>query len=129
MTLTGNAKVILQPGSVCSKFCTQLNDVVDNYQILNKEIITCANDLADKAGDFSSTFHQMQRLMSQMCELQKRIQCPSQAQSFEHLARVMTSTGVYIKQLGDMMHKSFAEHLKYNLHEGESFRDLFSTRD
>jgi len=41
----------------------------------------------------------------------------------------MTSTGVYIKQLGDMFKTSFSQHLKYNLHEAGSFRDLFSHRD
>ena len=71
----------------------------------------------------------MQRLMSQMCELQKRVQCPSQAQTFEHLSKVMSSTGVYVKNLGEMMKRNFADHMKYNMQEGDSFRDLFQTRD
>ena len=41
----------------------------------------------------------------------------------------MTSTGVYIKQLGDMYRSSFSQHLKYNLHEAGTFRDLFTQRD
>jgi phage-related minor tail protein len=114
---------------VCSKFCTQLTDVVDNYQILYKEIINCSKDLSEKAADFSSTFYQMQRMMSQMCELQKRVQCPSQAQAFEHLSRVMSSTGIYVKNLGELMKKYFADHLKFNLNEGDSFREMFSNRD
>lgn len=41
----------------------------------------------------------------------------------------MASTGLYIKNLSDMMNKSFAENLKYHLHEAETFRELFNTRD
>ena len=41
----------------------------------------------------------------------------------------MSSTGVYIKNLGEMIKKSFTEHMKFNLHEGDSFRDMFSNRD
>lgn len=64
-----------------------------------------------------------------MCEHQKRIQCVSQAQVFEQLSRVMSSTGIYIKNLGEMMRKGFSDHLKYNLHEAETFKDLFGHRD
>ena len=48
---------------------------------------------------------------------------------FEHLAKVMSSSGVYVKTLGDMFKKSFTEHLKYNLHEADTFKDLFALRD
>jgi hypothetical protein len=41
----------------------------------------------------------------------------------------MTSTGVYVKQLGDVFKSSFAQHLKYNLNEASTFRDLFSHRE
>ncbi len=41
----------------------------------------------------------------------------------------MSSTGVFIKSLGEIMSRGFADHLKYNLHEAETFRDLFSNRD
>jgi uncharacterized protein YjcR len=41
----------------------------------------------------------------------------------------MSSTGVFVKNLGDLLRKGFTEHLKYNLHEAETFRDLFSYRD
>jgi hypothetical protein len=48
---------------------------------------------------------------------------------YEHLSKVMTSTGVYIKNLGDMFNVSFTKHLKYNLNEADSFKDLFSMRE
>lgn len=41
----------------------------------------------------------------------------------------MTSTGVYIKNLGDMFNTSFTKHLKYNLHEADTFKDLFAMRE
>lgn len=82
-----------------------------------------------KAADFLATVEEMQRLTSQMSQLQVKIQCTPQALVHEHLSKVMTSTGVYIKQLGDMFKTSFSQHLKYNLHEAGSFRDLFSHRD
>jgi hypothetical protein len=41
----------------------------------------------------------------------------------------MTSTGVYVKNLGDMFETSFTKHLKYNLHEADTFKDLFGMRE
>ena len=58
-----------------------------------------------------------------------KIQCTPQALVYENLSKVMTSTGVYIKQLGDMFKSSFSQHLKYNLQEATTFRDLFSHRE
>jgi hypothetical protein len=50
-------------------------------------------------------------------------------QVFENISKVMSSTGVYVKNLGELMNKGFAEHLKYNLHEADTFRDLFAYRE
>lgn len=129
VTLSGNAKIFLQPSSSGAKFCNNLTDIVDNYQILYREIINCSKELTEKAADFSSTFHQMKRLMDQMSEHQKRIQCTSQAQAFEQLSGVISSTGVYVKNVGELMRKGFSDQMKYNLHEGDTFKDLFTHRD
>lgn len=64
-----------------------------------------------------------------MSQLQVRIQSTSQALVYENLSKVMTSTGVYVKNLGDMFNTSFTKHLKYNLNEADSFKDLFSMRE
>ncbi len=64
-----------------------------------------------------------------MSQLQVRIQSTSQALVYENLSKVMTSTGVYIKNLGDMFNVSFTKHLKYNLNEADSFKDLFTMRE
>ena len=71
----------------------------------------------------------MQRLTAQMSQVQVRIQSTSQALVYEHLSKVMTSTGVYVKNLGDMFNTSFTKHLKYNLNEADSFKNLFSMRE
>lgn len=106
-----------------------LNETTENYQTLYREAINTAKMLHDQALGFSASFHSMKRLMDQMAEQQKRINCHSQVQLFENISKVMSSTGVYIQNLGHIMNKGFAEHLKYNLHEADSFRDLFSHRD
>ena len=62
LTLSGQAKVHLVPGSNSSKFCTQMNDIAENYQILYREMIGCAGELTEKAADFSATLYNMQRL-------------------------------------------------------------------
>ena len=71
----------------------------------------------------------MSKLTHQMSSLQNRIQCTSQQQVFDQLSKIMQSTGIYVKNVGDMLKTSFTDHLKYNLHEGDTFRDLFTTRD
>lgn len=77
VTMNGNAKVVIIPNSNCSKFCERLPDIVDNYQILYREIINCSKELSEKALDFSATFHQLQRLMTQMADHQRRVSCQS----------------------------------------------------
>jgi hypothetical protein len=64
-----------------------------------------------------------------MSEHQRRIQCTTQAVAFEQIAKVMTSSGIYVKNLGDIIRKNLADHMKYNLHEGDTFKDLFTHRD
>jgi hypothetical protein len=77
VTFAGQAKISMTPGGPCQKFCLSLSDITENYQNLYSEIIICSNELAEKALDLAATFHQMQRLMLQMCEQQKRINCQS----------------------------------------------------
>lgn len=129
VTLTGSAKVVILPNSACQKFCTNLSDIAENYQILWRETISCSKELSEKAMDFAATFQQLQRLMTQMSEHQRRIQCTTQAVAFEQIAKVMTSSGIYVKNLGEIIRKNLADHMKYNLHEGDTFRDLFTYRD
>ena len=106
-----------------------MSDYVDSYEILQRALINVSKELSLKAADFLSTVEEMQRLTQQMSQLQVKIQCTPQALVYDHLSKVMTSTGVYIKQLGDMFRGSFAQHLKYNLNEAGTFRDLFAHRD
>ncbi|TNV73396.1 hypothetical protein FGO68_gene7261 [Halteria grandinella] len=129
VTFSGAAKVIVQPGSGSERFNKMLNETTENYQTLYREAINCAKTLHEQAMGFSASFHSMKRLMDQMAEQQKRINCHSQVQVFENISKVMSSTGVFVKNLGEVMNKGFAEHLKYNLHEADTFRDLFSHRE
>jgi hypothetical protein len=58
VTLSGQAKVIINSGNVES-FCKNMNFINENYHTLYREIINISKELADKAEDFSSTFHSM----------------------------------------------------------------------
>lgn len=59
VTLSGHAKVIIVPNSACSRFCTNLNEIAENYQILWRETINCSKELSEKAMDFAATFQQL----------------------------------------------------------------------
>jgi len=73
-----------------------MNDFTETYSILYREIILLSKELTEKSVDFASKLNSMQRLMSQMAELQKKVQCQSQVQIFEQLGKVMTSSGVFV---------------------------------
>lgn len=73
-----------------------MNDYTETYSILYREIILLSKELTEKSVDFASKLNSMQRLMSQMAELQKKVQCQSQVQIFEQLGKVMTSSGVFV---------------------------------
>lgn len=68
-------------------------------------------------------------MITQMSDHHKRVQSTSQAAAFEQMAKVITSSGVYVKNLGDVIRKGLADYLKYNMDEADSFRDLFNQRD
>ena len=60
-----------------------------------------------------------------MGEHQRRVHSTSQAQAFDMLAKVTTSSGIYVKNIGDIIKSKVADYFKYSMHEAESFRDLF----
>ena len=69
--------MFLLPSGHSSKFCQQMNDYTETYSILYREIILLSKELTEKSVDFASKLNSMQRLMSQMAELQKKVQCQS----------------------------------------------------
>jgi len=127
VTINGVGKLFISRN--CQVFCESNQDVTDIYYKLYREIIDCSKELSDKAQDFAATFHQLQRMISQMSDHHKRVQSNSQAAAFEQIAKVATSSGIYVKNLGDVIRKGLADYFKYNMDESESFRDLFNQRE
>ena len=50
-----------------------MNDYVESYQILYKEMIECAKDINDKSQELASTMFALHKFLEQMSELNKQI--------------------------------------------------------
>ena len=59
-----------------------------------------------------------------MSELNRLIKCQPQYELFAWLAKMVTGSGNYIVQPGEMIKNFMGTHLKYHLQEHESFREM-----
>jgi len=72
VTINGVGKLFISRN--CQTFCETNMDITDFYFKLYREIIDCSKELAEKAQDFAATFHQLQKMITQMGEHHKRVQ-------------------------------------------------------
>lgn len=122
-TAKGEAKVKMTANSAA--FCTKMFDYVDSYQILYKEIIECAKEINDRSQELACTMFALHKFIEQMGDLNRMIKCQPQFEVFAWLSKMITGQGNYIAESGDLIEKYLGSHLKFNLDEHESFRELY----
>jgi len=64
-----------------------------------------------------------------MSELNRMIKCQSQHELFAWLSKMITGSGNFIAQQGELIEKYLGEHMKYHLDEHDSFREIFNLRE
>lgn len=64
-----------------------------------------------------------------MSELNRMIKCQSQHELFAWLSKMITGTGNFIAQQGELIEKYIGDHMKYHFDEQESYKELFSLRE
>jgi hypothetical protein len=64
-----------------------------------------------------------------MSELNKMIKCQSQHELFAWLSKMVTGSGNFIAQQGELVDKFFGDGLKFHLDEHDTYRELFATRE
>lgn len=115
-----------QNGSV---FCSKMNDYIDSYQILYQEVIDTAKEVNIKSAELATTMFSLSKFLQQLSELNRMVKCDTQNELFNMLSKLVTGTGNYIAQQGELFKNYLGSHLKYNMSEHESFRELLNTRE
>ena len=64
-----------------------------------------------------------------MSELNRMIKCQGQHEVFLWLSRMITGSGNFIAQQGELVKKFLADHMKYHLDESESYKELYTVRE
>lgn len=57
------------------------------------------------------------------------IKCAPQYELFAWLAKMITGSGNYVANQGEMVESFLGQYLKYHLDEHETFRELYTTRE
>lgn len=112
-----------------SAFCTKMLDFAESYSIIYKEMIDCAKEIQEKSAELASTMFQLHKFIEQMSELNRMIKCAPQHELYAWMSKMVTGTGNFIAQQGELIEKYLGEGLKYHFDEHESFRELFNLRE
>ena len=107
----------------------QMTDYVDSYSILYNEVIECSKDLNEKSQELAATMFSLHKYIEQLSQLNKLIQCHEQHELYGWLSKMVTGTGNFIAQQGDLIKKYLGSHLKYHKDEHESFREIMVNRE
>lgn len=122
-------KVPTQMISNSAVFCSKMNDFIESYQILYGEVVTCANDINEKSKALASTMFAMHKFIEQLSELNRMTRCQDQHEMYAWLSKMITGTGNFIAQQGELFKSFLGSHMKYHLLEHESFREVLKYRD
>lgn len=110
-------------------FCSKMTDFIDSYQILYNEVIECAKDINDKSQALATTMFAMHKFIEQLSELNRMTRCNDQYKMYQHLSKMVTGTGTFVAQQGELFKNFLGSHMKYHLLEHESYRELLKTRE
>lgn len=120
------------PGQMISNsavFCSKMTDFIDSYQILYNEVIECAKDINEKSKALASTMFAMHKFIEQLSELNRMTRCQDQHEMYAWLSKMITGSGNFIAQQGELFKGFLGSHMKYHLIEHESFREILKNRD
>jgi hypothetical protein len=79
-----------------------MNDYIDSYQILYNEIIACSSDINEKSKALATSMFAMHKFIEQMSELNRMTKCTDQHEMFAWLSKMITGSGNFIAQQGDL---------------------------
>lgn len=127
VTNDGEATVTLIQNS--SVFATKMQSFCDSYAILYQEIIDTTLELNEKSQELATSMYNLGKFLEQLAELNRMIKCDRQQELFTWLSKMMTGSGNHVANLGDLIKVYLGSHLKYHMHEHESFRELLQVRD
>lgn len=112
-----------------SVFATKMQSFADSYAILYQEIIDTTVELNEKSQDLAQTMYNLGKFLEQLSELNRMIKCERQQELFAWLSKMMTGSGNHVANLGDLIKVYLGSHLKFHMHEHESFRELLTVRE
>ena len=127
--LSVQGRVPAQMVSNSAVFCSKMTDFIDSYQILYNEVIECAKDINDKSQALATTMFAMHKFIEQLSELNRMTRCQDQHAMYQHLSKMITGTGTFVSQQGELFKNFLGSHMKYHLLEHESYRELLKARE
>lgn len=71
----------------------------------------------------------LHKFLDQMSELNKMIKCSGQEEVFAWLSKMVTGSGNFIAQQGEMIKKYLADYMQYHLDEYDSYKELYNVRE
>lgn len=71
----------------------------------------------------------MHKFIEQLSELNRMTRCQDQHAMYQHLSKMITGTGTFVAQQGELFKNFLGSHMKYHLLEHESYRELLKTRE
>lgn len=123
----GEATVTLIQNS--SVFATKMQSFADSYAILYQEIIDTTEKLNEKSQELATQFYALGKFLEQLSELNRMIKVERQQELFTWLSKMLTGSGNHVANLGDLVKVYLGSHLKFHMHEHESFRELLAVRE
>ena len=71
----------------------------------------------------------MHKFIEQLSELNRMTRCQDQHEMYAWLSKMITGSGNFIAQQGELFKQFLGSHMKYHLLEHESFREVLKGRD
>ena len=106
-----------------------MNDFIDSYQILYNEVIECAKDINQKSQALAATMFAMHKFIEQLSELNRMTKCKDQHEMYQWLSKMITGTGNFVAQQGDLFKNFLGSNIKYHLLEHDSYREILANRE
>lgn len=126
---TESGEVSVQMVTNSAVFCSKMTDFIDSYQILYNEIIECAKDINEKSKALATSMFSLHKFIEQLSELNRMTRCYDQHELYAWLSKIITGSGNFIVQQGELFKSFLGSHLKFHLNEHDSFREILKGRD
>ena len=123
-----DAQVNVQLSQNSLVFCNKMEQWLDCSQELYQEAIDLSNEINQQCCQLTKSLQRLSECFKNISKVNQMVKLQQSTDLFASLSKIISGTGTYLSNTGELTKLYCGSHLKYHRAETDSIREVFSVR-